>query len=214
MIQLPQPPNRLDTREDFILKMDAFVQALPKCIQELQEYISSAETTINAKLNSIELTLKEIKDIKEDVQRFQKSTKDIQRVSSEGVLNEWTQQLYAKGATVLSPLDLRAYRALKSTSANVDPSLNTDWSLVNIFNSLSISKIYTEGILKLNTNNLILKEGIYTLSSASVGDEIKITALEITTLKDILYLGTKQDLVLQKSSTKSLQYSGEVYGWI
>jgi len=172
-MQLPNPPTRLDSREDFILKMDAFVQALPKCINELQSYIETMQSTTDTKLEVIQQSLASIQSMTAAVTKAEKSTRETQLLAAQGVCPEWEAgKAYLKGNTVYSAINNRVYKAKVNTQDNVDPSTSNKWQPAILHTGLFIDKAYAPRELQTQTHWLVLKEGTYTLPSCSENEII------------------------------------------
>lgn len=217
LTKLPSAPNRDDPKEVFIQKMDNFVKALPSCIEELQVYIENSKTETDTKLAIILNTLNVIQSLHQEVQKAQVSTKQIQVVASQGVIEEWKSGFaYKKGDHCYSPVNLRVYKARQAVQSSEDPSTNTSWVSATLHTGLFIEKVYTPCVLKADTHWLILKEGEYTLPLTEVNSSIKLTnnTSSTCTFTKTNIRGTETVLELLSGESRTLQYSGETYGWI
>ncbi len=216
-MKLPLPPTKLDSREDFVNKMDAFVTALPKCIDELQVYVDEMKLDTENKLASILAALQDIQALHLEVQKSRAVVKETQLVAAQGLVQEWKAGVtYNKGDAVYSPLNARVYKARVQISNNEDPSISINWQPAILHTGLFIDKAYAPRTLQTETHWLILKEGEYTLPEASTNEEIQITNLTNLpcTFSVTKFRGIDTGLTLVAGESRTLQYSGSVYGWI
>lgn len=218
LTKLPSPPSRDDPKEVFIQKMDDFVKSLPKCIDEIQEFLNEVQSSTSDSIANMQNMILETQALNQEVKKAEKNTKEYQLLASQGVCDVWKAGVfYSKGNTAYSPLNSRVYKAKVNISDNLDCSLSPSWAPALLHTGLFIEKAYAPREFQGSTHWLVLKEGVYSLPSNPTPNEtLKITNLsslpvELSTNNFMSLITT---YIILPRETKEFQYEGAVYGWV
>lgn len=119
---LPPAPSRADDPENFSLKADAFVAALPPLVTQINA--DGAILNANATIASNAATTASTK--------ASEAAASATSAAGAAGASMWVSGSYSTGATAWSPTNYQTYRAKTTGSKTTDPSLDdTNWALIS-----------------------------------------------------------------------------------